>query len=64
VAYVGSGFLGWHLGALIFLVLNTPNQLFPAIAIIGSVSSIMTIAAGIVGERNLRTPEDMEGWDH
>ena len=63
VAYVGSGFLGWHLGALIFLVLNTPNQLFPAIAIIGSLSSIMTVAAGIVGERNLRTPDDMEGWD-
>lgn len=60
VAYVGAGFLGWHLGALVFLLVNTPTQVFPAIAVLGTASSIMTVAAGILGERNLRTPDDLE----
>lgn len=60
VAFVGSGFLGWHLGALVFLVVNTPNQLFPALAIWGTLSSLMTVLAGILSERNLRTPDDLE----
>ncbi len=60
VAFVGSGFLGWHLGALVFLVMNTPNQLFPAMAIWGILSSLMTVLAGILSERNLRTPDDLE----
>jgi len=60
VAYVGSGFLGWHLGALIFLVMNISNQLFPTSALWGALASLMTVLAGILGERNLRTPDDLE----
>jgi hypothetical protein len=60
VAYVGSGFLGWHGGALIFLSVNTANQLFPTPAVLGAFASLMTVLAGILGERNLRTPEDLE----
>lgn len=60
VAYVGSGFLGWHLGALMFLVFNTANQLFPTSAVLGTLASLMTVLAGILGERNLRTPDDLE----
>jgi hypothetical protein len=60
VAYVGSGFLGWHLGAFMFLVFNTANQLFPTSAVLGTLASLMTVLAGILGERNLRTPDDLE----
>ncbi|HEY7796871.1 MAG TPA: DUF3180 domain-containing protein, partial [Microbacteriaceae bacterium] len=60
VAYVGSGFLGWHLGALVFLVMSTSNQLFPTLAVWGTLSSLMTVVAGILSERNLRTPDDLE----
>ncbi len=60
VAYVGSGFLGWHMGAFIFLVMNTSNQLFPTAAVLGILASLMTVVAGILGEKNLRTPDDLE----
>lgn len=60
VAYVGSGFLGWHLGALVFLVMSTSSQLFPTLAVWGTLSSLMTVVAGILSERNLRTPDDLE----
>ena len=60
VAYVGSGFLGWHTGAFIFIVMNTASQLFPTAAVWGVLSSLMTVVAGILGERNLRTPDDLE----
>lgn len=60
VAFVGSGFLGWHMGALIFLAINTANQLFPTLAVVGVIASSMTVLAGILGERNLRTPDDLD----
>jgi len=40
--------------------MNPSSQLFPTSALWGALASLMTVLAGILGERNLRTPDDLE----
>jgi hypothetical protein len=58
-ALAGAIFLGWHLGALIWLVVFSVAPVSPVIQTsFALVSSVAMLAAGLVGQSNCRAPKD------
>lgn len=61
LAIAGSGFIGWHLGELIWLAafsVPTSGLLLPTVlALIGG---ILMLLAGVFGESNCKAPKDSD----
>lgn len=60
VSIAGAIFIGWHLGSLIYWLWVNPGS-FLVLNVSGVLGGIMMVVAGIVGERNCRTPDNDSG---
>ncbi|MFM1784703.1 MAG: hypothetical protein RLZZ579_980 [Actinomycetota bacterium] len=59
VAIAGAGFLGWHLGQLIWLfAFSVAASGLVLQTIFGALGSATMLVAGLLGEQNCKTPED------
>ncbi|HEY7854272.1 MAG TPA: DUF3180 domain-containing protein [Aquiluna sp.] len=61
-ALAGTIFVGWHLGALIWLVVFSVAPIGPvtltSIALLGSIAML---AGGLIGQSNCKAPRDSDG---
>jgi hypothetical protein len=61
-ALAGNIFVGWHFGALIWLVVFSVAPIGPVtITSIALLSSLSMLVAGLIGQRNCRVPRDRNG---
>ncbi|MEY4714345.1 MAG: hypothetical protein RIQ37_675 [Actinomycetota bacterium] len=59
VAIAGAGFLGWHLGQLIWLfAFSVAASGLVLQTIFGAIGGAAMLVAGLLGEQNCKTPED------
>lgn len=61
IAIAGTGFFGWHLGQLFWLLAFTSAA--PALSLptgLGVLGSAAMVIAGLVGEQNCKAPKDPE----
>lgn len=58
-ALAGTIFVGWHLGALIWLVVFSVAPIGPVtLTSIALISSILMLVAGLIGQNNCKAPQD------
>lgn len=61
-ALAGTIFVGWHLGALIWLVVFSVAPIGPVtLTSVALVSSVAMLAGGLVGQNNCKAPKDGSG---
>lgn len=60
VSISGAIFIGWHFGLLFYWLLVNPGS-FLVLNLLGLLGGIMMVVAGILGERNCRTPNNEAG---
>lgn len=61
VAIAGTGFLGWHLGQLLWLVsFSVPASALVTPTLIGAAGGLTMVISGLLSEQNCKAPKDPE----